>query len=121
MAKITICLWYDKDAEAAARLYVKTFPDSVLGAVHRAPNDYPSGKAGDVLVVEFTVAGVPCIGLNGGPAFKPNEAFSFQIATDDQHETTATGTPSSAMAGRKASADGAKTSGAFPGKSRRAC
>ena len=87
MAKNTICLWYDKDAEAAARFYAETFPDSVVGAVHRAPSDYPSGKAGDVLVVEFTVAGVPCIGLNGGPAFKHTEAFSFQIATDDQHET----------------------------------
>jgi len=87
MAKNTICLWYDKDAEAAARFYVETFPDSVVGAVHRAPSDYPSGKAGDVLTVEFTVAGVPCIGLNGGPAFKHNEAFSFQIATEDQDET----------------------------------
>ncbi|MBI5265512.1 MAG: VOC family protein [Bradyrhizobium sp.] len=87
MAKNTICLWYDKDAEAAARFYAETFPDSVVGAVHRAPSDYPSGKAGDVLTVEFTVAGVPCIGLNGGPAFKHNEAFSFQIATDDQDET----------------------------------
>ena len=86
-AKNTICLWYDKDAEAAARFYAETFPDSVVGAVHRAPSDYPSGKAGDVLTVEFTVAGIPCIGLNGGPAFKHNEAFSFQIATDDQQET----------------------------------
>ena len=84
MAKNTICLWYDKDAEAAARFYAETFPDSAVGAVHRAPSDYPSGKAGDVLTVEFTVAGVPCLGLNGGPAFKHNEAFSFQIATDDQ-------------------------------------
>ena len=87
MAKNTICLWYDKDAEAAARFYAETFPRSTVGAVHRAPSDYPSGKAGDVLTVEFTVAGVPCLGLNGGPAFKHNEAFSFQIATDDQHET----------------------------------
>jgi len=87
MAKNTICLWYDKDAEAAARFYAETFPDSAVGAVHRAPSDYPSGKKGDVLTVEFTVAGVPCLGLNGGPAFKHNEAFSFQIATDDQHET----------------------------------
>src|ERR1700757_2185427 len=85
--KNTICLWYDKDAEAAARFYAETFPNSVVGAVHRAPGDYPSGKAGDVLVVEFTVAGVSCIGLNGGPAFTHNEAFSFQIATDDQAET----------------------------------
>src|SRR5262250_1577114 len=71
MAKNTICLWYDKDAEAAARFYAATFPDSALGAIHRAPSDYPSGKAGDVLVVEFTVAGVPCIGLNGGPKKRP--------------------------------------------------
>ena len=87
MAKNTICLWYDKDAEAAAHFYAATFPDSAVGAIHRAPSDYPSGKAGDVLVVEFTVAGVPCVGVNGGPAFKHNEAFSFQIATDDQDET----------------------------------
>jgi len=87
MAKNTICVWYDKDAEAAARFYAETFPDSAVGAVHRAPSDYPSGKRGDVLTVEFTVAGIPCLGLNGGPAFKHNEAFSFQIATDDQQET----------------------------------
>jgi predicted 3-demethylubiquinone-9 3-methyltransferase (glyoxalase superfamily) len=87
MAKNTICLWYDKDAEAAARFYAETFPDSAASAVHRAPSDYPSGKEGDVLTVEFTVAGVSCLGLNGGPAFKHNEAFSFQIATDDQQET----------------------------------
>jgi predicted 3-demethylubiquinone-9 3-methyltransferase (glyoxalase superfamily) len=86
-AKTTICLWYDKDAEAAARFYAATFPDSAVHAVHRAPSDYPSGKAGDVLVVNFTVAGIPCIGLNGGPAFTPDEAFSFQIATEDQEET----------------------------------
>jgi predicted 3-demethylubiquinone-9 3-methyltransferase (glyoxalase superfamily) len=87
MAKNTICVWYDKDAEAAARFYAETFPDSAVSAVHRAPSDYPSGKEGDVLTVEFTVAGIPCIGLNGGPAFKHTEAFSFQIATDDQEET----------------------------------
>jgi predicted 3-demethylubiquinone-9 3-methyltransferase (glyoxalase superfamily) len=87
MAKNTICLWYDKDAEAAARFYSETFPDSVVSAVHRAPSDYPAGKEGDVLTVDFTVAGIPCLGLNGGPAFKHNEAFSFQIATDDQQET----------------------------------
>jgi predicted 3-demethylubiquinone-9 3-methyltransferase (glyoxalase superfamily) len=85
--KNTICVWYDKDAEAAARFYAKTFPDSSVGKIYRAPGDYPSGKAGDVLTVEFTVAGIPCIGLNGGPAFKHTEAFSFQIATDDQQET----------------------------------
>jgi 2-polyprenyl-6-hydroxyphenyl methylase/3-demethylubiquinone-9 3-methyltransferase len=87
MAKNTICVWYDKDAEAAARFYAETFPDSRVSAVHRAPTDFPSGKAGDVLTVEFTVAGVACIGLNGGPALKHSEAFSFQIATDDQAET----------------------------------
>ena len=87
IAKNTICLWYDKDAEAAARFYAATFPDSDVTAVHRAPTDYPSGKAGDVLTVEFTVCGVPCIGLNGGTAFHQTEAFSFQIATDDQAET----------------------------------
>jgi predicted 3-demethylubiquinone-9 3-methyltransferase (glyoxalase superfamily) len=87
IAKNTICLWYDKDAEAAARFYAETFPDSSVSAVHRAPGDYPSGQEGDVLTVEFTVAGIPCLGLNGGPAFKHNEAFSFQIATDDQQET----------------------------------
>jgi predicted 3-demethylubiquinone-9 3-methyltransferase (glyoxalase superfamily) len=85
--KNTICLWYDRDAEDAALFYAKTFPDSSVGAVLRAPGDYPSGKKGDVLTVEFTVMGIPCIGLNGGPEFKHNEAFSFQVATDDQAET----------------------------------
>src|SRR5262249_55574005 len=80
-------MWYEKDAEAAARFYAEIFPDSTVSAVHRAPSDYPSGKQGDVLTVEFTVAGIPCLGLNGGPMFKHNEAFSFQIATDDQQET----------------------------------
>ena len=87
MSKNTICLWYDKDAEDAARFYAETFPDSKVGAVFRAPGDFPSGKAGDVLTVEFTVAGVSCVGLNGGPIFKHNEAFSFQISTENQEET----------------------------------
>lgn len=87
MAKNTIFLWYDKDAEAAARFYTKTFPDSKMGRVHYTPSDYPGGKRGDVLTVEFTVAGVACVGMNGGPNVKHNEAFSFQIATDDQQET----------------------------------
>ena len=87
MAKNTICVWYDKDAEAAARFYAATFPDSAVSAVHHAPSDYPGGKEGDVLTVEFTVLGIPCLGLNGGPVFKHNEAFSFQIATEDQEET----------------------------------
>ena len=87
IAKNTICIWYDKDAEAAARFYAATFPDSAVRSVHLAPSDYPSGKAGDVLTVDFTVLGIPCIGLNGGTAFPQSEAFSFQIATDDQAET----------------------------------
>jgi predicted 3-demethylubiquinone-9 3-methyltransferase (glyoxalase superfamily) len=87
IAKNTICLWFNKDAEEAARFYAQTFPDSKVTAVHKAPGDYPSGKAGDVITVEFTVAGIPCLGLNGGPAIKHNIAFSFQIATDDQQET----------------------------------
>jgi 2-polyprenyl-6-hydroxyphenyl methylase/3-demethylubiquinone-9 3-methyltransferase len=86
-AKNTICLWYDGDAEAAARFYAETFPDSRVDALHRAPGDNPSGKEGDVLTVDFTVMGIPCIGLNGGPAFKHSEAFSFQVATVDQEET----------------------------------
>ena len=85
--KNTICLWYDGGAVDAANFYAKTFPDSSVGAIHRAPGDYPDGKKGDVLTVEFTVAGIPSIGLNGGPQFKHSEAFSFQIATDDQAET----------------------------------
>src|SRR4051812_18267105 len=85
--KNTICLWYDKDAHDAAQFYAATFPDSRVTAVHRAPGDYPSGKAGDVITVEFTVFAIPCIGLNGDSAFKHSEAFSFQIATEDHAET----------------------------------
>jgi 2-polyprenyl-6-hydroxyphenyl methylase/3-demethylubiquinone-9 3-methyltransferase len=85
--KNKICLWYDGDALDAANFYAKTFPDSSVGAIFRAPSDYPDGRESDVLTVEFTVAGIPCIGLNGGPHFKHTEAFSFQIATDDQAET----------------------------------
>ena len=87
MNKNTICLWYEHDAEEAARFYAQTFPNSSIGTVHRAPTDYPDGKAGDTLTVEFTVAGIPCIGLNGGSRFKHSEAFSFQMATDNQEET----------------------------------
>jgi predicted 3-demethylubiquinone-9 3-methyltransferase (glyoxalase superfamily) len=86
-SKNTICLWYDGTALDAARFYAKTFPDSTVGKVMHAPGDYPSGKQGDVLTVEFTVMGIPCLGLNGGPEFKHNLAFSFQVATDDQEET----------------------------------
>ena len=87
IGKNTICLWFNDSAVEAAQFYARTFPDSTVGKVHYAPADYPSGKQGDVLMVEFTVIGIPCIGLNGGPAFKHSEAFSFQVATDDQAET----------------------------------
>jgi predicted 3-demethylubiquinone-9 3-methyltransferase (glyoxalase superfamily) len=87
IAKNTICLWYDGTALDAAKFYTETFPDSAVGAVHHAPGDFPSGKQGDVLTVEFTVMGIPCVGLNGGSEFKHSEAFSFQVATDDQEET----------------------------------
>src|SRR5215470_2726890 len=85
--KNTICLWFDKDAHEVARFYAATFPDTKVTAVHEAPADYPGGKKGDVLTVEFTVLGIPCLGLNGGPAFRHSEAFSFQVATENQEET----------------------------------
>lgn len=85
--KNTLCLWYDGSALEAAEFYARTFPDSAVGRVFRAPADFPSGRAGDVLTVQFTVIGIPCLGLNGGPAFRPSEAFSFQVATDTQEET----------------------------------
>jgi predicted 3-demethylubiquinone-9 3-methyltransferase (glyoxalase superfamily) len=85
--KNTICLWYDGTAQDAAQFYAQTFPDSAVLAVHHAPGDYPAGKQGDVLTVEFTVMGLPCLGLNGGAGITHNEAFSFQVATDDQAET----------------------------------
>src|SRR6195952_2659119 len=85
--KNTICLWFNKDAQEAARFYAATFPNSEVTAVHNAPGDFPSGKEGDVLTVEFTVFGIPCLGINGGTTFKQSEAFSFQIATDNQEET----------------------------------
>ena len=117
LAKNTICIWYDRNAEEAARFYAATFPDSSVSAVHLAPADFPSGKKGDVLTVEFTVMGIPCLGLNGGPAFKHTEAFSFQIATDDQAETDRYWA-SSATGARRACAAGAGTSGECPGKFR---
>ena len=87
VSKNTICLWYDGTALDAAKFYAETFPDSTVDAIHHAPGDYPSGKQGDVLTVEFTVMGIPCLGLNGGPTFKHTEAFSFQVATDTQEAT----------------------------------
>jgi predicted 3-demethylubiquinone-9 3-methyltransferase (glyoxalase superfamily) len=87
MTTNTICLWFDSEAQEAAEFYARTFPDSAVTAVHRAPSDFPSGKAGDVLTVDFTVVGIPCMGLNGGPAFPQSESFSFQVGTADQEET----------------------------------
>ncbi|MFO1426019.1 MAG: VOC family protein [Steroidobacteraceae bacterium] len=87
MRRATVCLWFDKSAHEAASFYAATFPDSAVHSVQRAPADYPNGREGDVLVVEFTVVGIPCLGINGGPIFKPSEAFSFQLATADQAET----------------------------------
>jgi 2-polyprenyl-6-hydroxyphenyl methylase/3-demethylubiquinone-9 3-methyltransferase len=86
-AKNTICLWFNKDAQDAARFYAATFPNSEVTAIHKAPGDFPGGKEGEILTVEFTVCGIPCVGLNGGPQFSHTEAFSFQIATDTQEET----------------------------------
>lgn len=87
IAKNTVCLWFNGEAEAAAQFYAQTFPDSSVDAVHLAPGDYPAGQAGQVITVQFTVMGIPCLGLNGGPAFSHDEAFSFQVATEDQAET----------------------------------
>ncbi len=121
MPKNTICLWFDREAEAAANFYAATFPDSRVLAVQRAPADYPSGHAGDVLTVEFVVAGIPCLGLNGGPNFPQTEAFSFQIATDDQQETDRYWNAIVTTAARKAPAAGARIAGVSPGRSRRGC
>ena len=116
-SKNTICLWFNKDAQDAARFYAATFPDSKVISVHEAPGDYPIGTKGDVLTLDFTVLGIPCLGLNGGLAFTHNESFSFQVATDDQRKRTATGTRSSAMAARRVSAGGARTAGESRGRS----
>ena len=121
MNKNTICVWYDKDAEAAARFYAETFPDSAVTAVHRAPGDYPSGKAGDVLTVEFTVAGVACVGLNGGPMFKPSEAFSFMITTEDQAETDRYWNAITGNDGQESACGWCKDRWGSPGRSRPAC
>ena len=118
--KNTICLWFDKDAHAAARFYAATFPNSEVRAIHKAPGDFPDGKEGDELTVEFTVLGIPCLGLNGGPTFRHTEAFSFQIATDDQEETDRYWNAIVGTAGRRARAVGAGIAGAYPGRSRRA-
>jgi len=118
--KNTICLWFDKDAHEAARFYAVTFPDSKVTAVHEAPGDYPGGKKGDVLTVEFTVVGIPCLGLNGGPRSGTPRPFPSRSRLRNRKRRTVTGTRSSEMAERKASAVGARTAGASLGRSPRA-
>lgn len=118
--KVAICLWYDHSAEQAAKFYARTFPASSVGAIQRAPTDYPGGKQGDALVVAFTVLGIPCIGLNGGPTIQHNEAFS-RSRQPVKPRPTATGTPSSVMAAPKAKAAGARTNGVSRGRSRPLC
>ena len=117
-SKNRICLWYDGTALEAATFYAQTFPDSAVGAITHAPGDYPAGKQGDVLTVEFTVGGIPCLGLNGGPAFTHSEAFSFQIATDDQAETDRLWEAIVGNGGQEKPAAGARTSGDCRGRSR---
>jgi 2-polyprenyl-6-hydroxyphenyl methylase/3-demethylubiquinone-9 3-methyltransferase len=119
-SKNTICLWYDGTAREAAEFYAKTFPDSSVGTIYRAPGDFPSGKQDDVLMVEFTVVGIPCIGLNGGPMFKHSEAFSFQIVTEDQAETDRLWNAIVGNGGAESACGWCRTSGAFRGRSRRA-
>jgi hypothetical protein len=121
MAKNTICLWYEHDAEEAARFYAKTFPQSSVGAVHRAPADYPDGKAGDALTVDFTVAGIPVSASMAGRTTSTVRPFPSRSRPTIRKRPTATGTQSSAMAGRKASAAGARTNGASAGRSPRVC
>ena len=121
MTKNTICLWFNNTAEDAAKFYASTFPDSRISAVHRAPADYPSGKKGDVLTVEFTVVGIPCIGLNGGPTFPQAKPSPSRSRPTIKPKPTATGMRSSKMAARKASAAGARTNGAYRGRSRQGC
>ena len=120
IAKNTVCLWYDDDAEGAARFYAETFPGSSVGAINLAPGDYPSGKEGDVITVEFTVMGVACIGLNGGLGFQHNETFSFQVATVDQEETDRYWNAIVGNGGQESECGWCKdkTSGAFPGRLR---
>jgi predicted 3-demethylubiquinone-9 3-methyltransferase (glyoxalase superfamily) len=118
-SKNTICLWFNKDAHEAARFYAATFPGSAVSAVHKAPGDFPGGKQGDVLTVEFTVLGIPRLGLNGDPAFKHSEAFSFQIATDNQEETDRYWN-AIVDGGTESACVGVRTAGASPGRSLRA-
>jgi predicted 3-demethylubiquinone-9 3-methyltransferase (glyoxalase superfamily) len=120
-SKNTICLWFDKDAHEAARFYAATFPHSAVTAVHHAPSDYPSGKAGDVLTVEFTVLGIPCLGLNGGPEFRHSEAFSFQVATDNQEETDRYWNAIVGNGGQESQCGCARIDGACRGKLLRVC
>ncbi len=119
--KNTICLWYNGDALEAATFYANTFPDSEVKAVHRAPGDYPSGKQGDELTVEFTVLGIPCVGLNGGPCSSTVKRFPFRCLPRIRRKPTVCGMPSSTTVGRRALAVGARTSGGCRGRSRRGC
>lgn len=121
VSKNRICLWFDGTALEAAQFYAASIPDSAVGEVFRAPSDYPSGKQGDVLTVAFTVAGIPCVGLNGGPSFPHSEAFSFQIATDDQHETDRLWNAIVGNGGQERACGWCKDKWACPGRSRRAC
>jgi predicted 3-demethylubiquinone-9 3-methyltransferase (glyoxalase superfamily) len=120
-AKNTICVWFNKDAEKAARFYSATFPNSKVTAIHKAPGDFPGGKKGQILTVEFTVCGIPCVAINGGPQFKQTEAFSFQIATDTQAETDRYWKSIVSNGGRESACGWCKTAGESHGKSRRAC
>ena len=121
MTAKTLCLWYDGTALDAATFYAATFPDSAVTAIHRAPGDYPAGQQGDVLTVEFTVLGLPCLGLNGGPAFNTARRFRSRWRPTTRRKPTGCGMPSSATAARRATAAGARTSGARAGRSRRGC
>src|SRR4029079_11477882 len=121
MSKNTICLWYDKDAETAARFYAATFPNSAVDAVHHAPSDYPGGKEGDVLTVEFTASAYPVSASTAVPCSRITKPSRFKSRPKIRKRRTATGTQSSVMADRRASAGGAKINGEFPGRSRRAC
>jgi len=120
--KNMVCLWFNGDAEEAAQFYARTFPESSVDAIHRAPADYPAGKEGDVIMVSFTVLGIPCVGLNGGPGVPHGQAFSFLVTTADQEETDRYWNAIVSMAAKSWPADGVRTGGESRGRlSRRRC